>query len=63
MLGHRYRYGDFTNALVTKEWTALEPGTIERKYYVAGLGRVLTKEFHGKGTVREELVAVTSVAR
>jgi hypothetical protein len=56
-------YGDFTNGLVTKEWTALEPGTIERKYYVAGLGLVLTKEFHGKGTVREELVAVTSVAR
>ena len=52
-------YGTFSNALVTKEWTPLEPGAVERKYYAAGIGLVLVQEFHGKGTVREELVAVT----
>jgi hypothetical protein len=51
-------YGDFTDVLVTKEWTPLEPGAVERKYYVAGVGLVLVEEFHGKGTVREELVDV-----
>jgi len=52
-------YGTFSNALVTKEWTPLEPGAVERKYYVAGLGLVLVQEFHGQGILREELVAVT----
>lgn len=51
-------YGTFSNVLVTKEWTPLEPGTIERKYYAAGLGLVLVLEFHGQRTVREELIAV-----
>jgi len=53
-------YGTFANALVTKEWTPLSPGAVERKYYVAGIGLVLTEELHGKGTVREELVAITA---
>ena len=53
-------YGTFSNALVTKEWTPLSPGDVERKYYVAGIGLVLTEEFHGKGTVREALVAITA---
>jgi hypothetical protein len=52
-------YGTFSNALVTKEWTALEPGAVERKSYVSGIGLVLTQEFHGQRTVREELVAIT----
>lgn len=55
-------YGTFSNALVTKEWTALSPGDVERKYYVAGIGLVLTEEFHGPGTTREELVAITGPA-
>lgn len=49
-------YGDFTDVLVTKEWSPLEPGSVERKYYVAGVGLVLVEEFKGKGTVRQELV-------
>jgi hypothetical protein len=28
-------------ALLTKEWTPLEPGVIDRKYYVRGIGTVL----------------------
>jgi hypothetical protein len=53
-------YGTFSNALVTKEWTRLEPGAVERKYYVAGIGLVLTRELHGQRTLREELVAVST---
>ena len=52
-------YDAFSDALVTKEWTPLEPGAVERKYYVAGVGLVLVEEFHGGRTVREELVDIT----
>jgi hypothetical protein len=33
---HRYRH----NAMRTREWTPLEPGVIDRKYYVRGIGQV-----------------------
>jgi hypothetical protein len=33
-------YGSFTNALETKEFSALEPGTTENKYYVPTVGFV-----------------------
>jgi hypothetical protein len=52
-------YGDFSDVLVTKEWTPLEPGSVEQKYYAAGVGLVLVKELKGKGTVREELVGIS----
>ena len=52
-------YGTFSDALVTKEWTPLEQGSVERKYYVEGVGLVLVEEFHGGPTVREQLVRVT----
>jgi hypothetical protein len=32
------RYGCFDNVLVTKEWTRLEPGVVENKYYAPGVG-------------------------
>lgn len=51
-----YGDGDYSDVLVTKEWSPLEPGSVERKYYVAGIGLVLVEEFKGKGTVRQELV-------
>lgn len=35
-------YGTFANCLVTEDWTPLEPGHRERKYYAAGVGHVLT---------------------
>ena len=44
-------------ALLTKEWTPLEPGTLDHKYYVRGIGEV--KEVTVKGpTERAELVSV-----
>jgi hypothetical protein len=50
-------WGDFTGCLKTKEWTPLEPGSIEHKYYAPGVGLVLVNELHG-GTVRVELVEI-----
>jgi hypothetical protein len=55
-------YGDFSDVLVTKEWTPLEHGAVERKFYVAGVGLVLVEEFHGGPTVREQLVNVVFAA-
>jgi len=33
-------YGSFTNALLTRETTRLEPGGLDHKYYVKGVGEV-----------------------
>jgi len=43
----------FTDALKTKNDTSLDPGHVEHKYYVAGLGPVLITS----GGIREELVS------
>jgi hypothetical protein len=46
-----------SRALLTKEWTPLEPGTLDHKYYVRRIGEV--KEVTVKGpTERAELVSV-----
>lgn len=47
-----------TNALLTKEWTPLEPGTIDHKFYVRGIGTVFEQTQKG-GNERNELIAVT----
>jgi hypothetical protein len=31
-------YGSFDEVLETKEWTPLQPGFSEKKYYVRGVG-------------------------
>jgi hypothetical protein len=50
-------YVSSNRALLTKEWTPLEPGTLDHKYYVRGIGQV--KEVAVKGsTERTELVSV-----
>jgi hypothetical protein len=50
-------YTASNRALLTKEWTPLEPGTLDHKYYVRGIGNV--KEVTVKGpTERNELVSV-----
>src|SRR5689334_5069883 len=50
-------YTASNRALLTKEWTPLEPGTLDHKYYVRGIGNV--KEVTVKGpTERSELVSV-----
>jgi hypothetical protein len=33
-------FGSFRNALETREWTALEPGVLDSKHYVRGIGEV-----------------------
>jgi hypothetical protein len=50
-------YGDFEDCLVTKEWTLLEPGNVEHKYYAPGVGLVYIEELKGK-TVKVELVEI-----
>ncbi len=52
-------YGDFEDCLETKEWTPLEQGHVEQKFYAPGIGLVLVLEHHGK-IVRVELVDVTT---
>lgn len=46
------------NALLTEEWTPLEPGVLDHKMYVRGIGTVLEQTERG-GNERNELVAVT----
>jgi len=33
-------YGSFENVMRTREWTPLEPGTRDAKYYVKGIGEI-----------------------
>jgi hypothetical protein len=46
------------NALRTREWTPLEPGVRDAKYYVRGKGTVLEQTVKG-GDERWELVSIT----
>lgn len=51
-------YGDFEECLKTKEWTGLDPGAVEHKYYAPELGLVYIKELSGGKTVHVELVDI-----
>jgi hypothetical protein len=51
-------YGTFPHALVTSEWTPLEKGVIEHKYYVRGVGNVRTIMVKG-GSEEEQLVSIS----
>jgi hypothetical protein len=46
------------NALLTEEWTPLEPGMLDHKLYVRGIGTVLEHTERG-GSEHAELVAIT----
>ena len=46
------------NTLLTQETTPLEPGTVDHKMYVRGIGTVLEQTVRG-GDERNELVSVT----
>ena len=48
----------YTGCLKTKEWTVLEPGVVEHKYYCPYVGLVLVEELTGGPTIRVELVDV-----
>jgi hypothetical protein len=46
-------FGSFSHALRTNERTALEPGVLDEKYYVAGIGEVVENAVKGpKETLR-----------
>lgn len=51
-------YGTFDHLVVTKDFSPLEPGVVEHKFYLRGVGSVLEKDVRG-GTERQELVKVT----
>jgi hypothetical protein len=46
------------NTLLTEEWTPLEPGVIDHKMYVRGIGTVLEQSQKGPNE-RNELISVT----
>jgi hypothetical protein len=48
-------YRSFSGAMLTKEWTPLEPGVLDHKFFVRGIGEV--KEVTVKGPL-EELMLV-----
>src|SRR5712691_6972243 len=50
-------YTSSQDALLTKEWTPLEPGTIDHKFYVRGIGTVLEQAVKGPSE-RNALVSV-----
>jgi hypothetical protein len=49
---------EYPGCLKTKEWSPLEAGAVEHKYYYPGVGLVLINELQG-GTVRTELVNIS----
>jgi hypothetical protein len=49
----------FGNVLLTKEWTPLEPGVLDHKFYARGIGTVLEQTVHG-GNERNELVSFSA---
>jgi hypothetical protein len=51
------RYGCFDNVIVTKEWSRLEPGVVEYKYYAAGVGFIFGEMVKG-GEEEIQLVRV-----
>ena len=51
------QYGCFDNVLVTKEWTPLERGVVEHKYYASGVGFIFGIMVKG-GEEQIELVRV-----
>ncbi len=53
----RVPYVSSSKALLTKEWTPLEPGVLDHKFYVRGIGEVLEEAVEGPRE-RLELVAV-----
>ena len=53
--------GQWQDCLITKEWNALEPGSVEQKIYCEGVGLVAVNEHSGK-VVHFELTAPSSSA-
>jgi hypothetical protein len=49
-------FGHFTDVLLTKDYTPLEPDVLEYKLYAKGIGQVLAQTVSG-GSEREELIS------
>jgi hypothetical protein len=58
-VGVHVPYGSSQRALLTKEWTPLEPGVLDHKFYLRGVGTVLEQTVKG-GDERNELVSYRS---
>lgn len=54
--------GSFTDCIKTKEFTTLDPGAVEQKYYCPGIGLVAVDEHHG-AIVRFELTGGSDALR
>lgn len=52
------KYGCFHEMLLTREWTPLNPGVVEHKFYAEGIGLVKAKKVKGGDEV-SELVKIT----
>jgi hypothetical protein len=50
-------YGSYENVLMTKDWTPLEPGIAENKYYATGVGLIQEVLVEG-GSGRVELIEI-----
>jgi hypothetical protein len=50
-------YGSFSNCYMTEEWSELDPGVIENKYYAPGIGYIRTIMVKG-GAEDMKLVAI-----
>jgi hypothetical protein len=51
-------YGTFMNCVQTKDFSDLEPGVVENKFYAPGIGQILAVTVQG-GDETEELVDIT----
>ena len=58
----RVPYTSSKEALLTEEWTPLEPGVLDHKFYVRGIGTVKEQTVKG-GDELNELVSVTASPR
>ena len=52
-------YGSFDDLLLTREWTPLDPGVVERKYYAPGVGFILGVMVKGGSEVTRLVDIVT----
>jgi hypothetical protein len=50
-------FGSFSGALLTAEWTPLEPNVLGQKFYVRGIGQVMERSLIGESE-KTELVAL-----
>ena len=54
-------FGQYDDALVTRDFITIEPDVLEYKFYVPGIGPVLTLSVSGGGGGREELISMEQV--